>query len=80
MEDRAQAQTNVREVPLKTGKKWEVVVFDLGGEAYAINVNKMREILRRLPLRSSQLCCSCFPAEACNAPASRSLSRSFCCI
>ncbi|MCR4817512.1 MAG: chemotaxis protein [Fretibacterium sp.] len=27
-------------------KKWEVVIFMLGDEAYAINVNKVREILR----------------------------------
>lgn len=46
MEDRAQAQADVRGGSLKAGKKWEVVVFDLGGEAYAINVNKTREILR----------------------------------
>lgn len=36
---------DVREVSLEASRKWEVVVFYLGDEAYAINVNKVREIL-----------------------------------
>ena len=37
---------DVKEAMLTASKKWEVVVFSLGSEAYAINVNKTREILR----------------------------------
>ena len=32
-------------------KKWEVVVFTLGGDAFAIHVNKVREILRWMGCR-----------------------------
>ena len=39
-------KVDVRELSLAANKKWEVVIFTLGNEVFAINVGKTREILR----------------------------------
>lgn len=43
MEER---KVDVKELSLAASKKWEVVIFTLGNEVFAINVSKTREILR----------------------------------